>query len=107
MPVRSVLLQHAAAKQVTRSGLLSRNRLASKNPNAIALVRMTLDLYRKCSGRMGRREAGAGAVSIEPLAVSRWRGVTDAAGYGFSILLRAIRLIKREYVKREVGRDGC
>jgi hypothetical protein len=35
--------------------------------------------------------------------VSRWRGVTDAAGYGFSMLLRTIRLMKSEYVKAETG----
>src|ERR1039458_10673575 len=40
------------------------------------LGRLTLELYRKCSGRMvlrSWREGDAGAVSIEPLAVSRWR----------------------------------
>jgi hypothetical protein len=40
------------------------------------LGRLALELYRKCSGGMVLRkwrEREAGAVSIEPLAVSRWR----------------------------------
>ena len=71
---------------------------------------VTLDLYRKCSGRItfrNRRDRRAGAVSIEPLAVSRWGGAPSALSYGFSIPGFKSRPLKANLLAAEAGADIC
>ena len=61
---------------------------------ASPLVGLTLELYRKCSPRMvlrSWREGEAEAVSIEPLAVSRWRSRRTRQSMGFPIVTNCCR----------------
>jgi hypothetical protein len=76
----------------------------------LSLVRKTLDLYREvppADSADREKKIGAGARSIEPFQVSGWRGVRNAASYGFSMSLFDYGLEKQTPRDKELSRKAA